>query len=185
MKLKKLFALALAGVMALALLTGCSGGKSDDTLRAEALADIINVRYGKNITCEADPQLSEAAEKYTQVSSEDGRTLLINKLKLGNYHSIGSEPRTALLNTIGIAPGTANKQVIFYCGEDGGSDDPVKQAIDLCNNYRLVLPEPDENTWHKPGFLASSYRVGFGRWKDENGKPRLFVIMVGDIPERS
>ena len=71
MKLKKLFALALAGVMALALLTGCGdklGDKSDDTLRAEALADIINVRYGKNITCEADPQLSEAAEKYTPVS---------------------------------------------------------------------------------------------------------------------
>ena len=120
MKLKKLFALALAGVMALALLTGCGdklGDKSDDTLRAEALADIINVRYGKNITCEADPQLSEAAEKYTQVSSEDGRTLLINKLKLGNYHSIGSEPRTALLNTIGIAPGTANYDTLLYGAE--------------------------------------------------------------------
>ena len=181
MKLKKLFALALAGVMMLALLTGCGdklGDKSDDTLRAEALADIINVRYGKNITCEADPQLSEAAEKYTQVSSEDGRTLLINKLKLGNYHSIGSEPRTALLNTIGIAPGTANKQV-------RGSDDPVKQAIDLCNDYRLVLPEPNEKNWATISFLASSYRVGFGSWTDDYGKPRLFVIMVGDIPGRS
>ena len=191
MKLKKLFALALAGVMTLTLLTGCGdklGDKPDDTLRAEALADIINVRnvrYGVNITCEADPQLSEAAERYTQVSSGDGSTLLINKLKMGNYHSIGSEPRTALLKTIGIAPGTANKQVIFYFGADRGSDDPVKQAIDLCDDYRLVLPEPNENTWHKPGFLASSYRVGFGRWKDENGNPRLFVIMVGDIPGRS
>ena len=188
MKLKKLFALALAGVMTLALLTGCGdklGDKSDDTLRAEALADIINVRYGKNITCEADPQLSEAAEKYTQVSSEDGRTLLINKLKLGNYHSIGSEPRTALLNTIGIAPDTANKQVIFYNGEDRGSDDPVKQAIDLCDGYRLVLPEPDKNNWATPKFLASSYRVGFGRWTDDHNIPRLFVIMVGDIPGRS
>lgn len=187
MKLKKLFALALAGVMALALLTGCGdklGDKSDDTLRAEALADIINVRYGKNITCEADPQLSEAAERYTHVSSGEG-TLLINKLKWGNYYSIGPEPRKALLDTIGITPGTANKQVIFYNGADRGSDDPVKQAIDLCNDYRLVLPEPDGNTWHKPGFLASSYRVGFGRWTDENGNPRLFVIMVGDIPGRS
>ncbi len=187
MKLKKLFALALAGVMALALLTGCGdklGDKSDDTLRAEALADIINVQRGVNITCEADPQLNEAAERYTQVSSGEG-TLLINKLKWGNYYSIGPEPRKALLDTIGIAPGTANKQVIFYCGEDRGSDDPVKQAIDLCDDYRLVLPEPDGNTWHKPGFLASSYRVGFGRWTDENGKPRLFVIMVGDIPKGS
>lgn len=188
MKLKKLFALALAGVMTLALLTGCGdkpGDKPEDTLRVEALADIINVRRGVNITCEADPQLSEAAERYTQVSSEDGSTFLINKLKLGNYHSIGPEPRKALLKTIGIDPNTTNKQVIFYCGEDRGSDDPVKQAIDLCDAYRLVLPEPDGNTWHKPGFLASSYRVGFGRWTDDHNIPRLFVIMVGDIPERS
>lgn len=187
MKLKKLFALALAGVMTLALLTGCGdkpGDKPEDTLRAEALADIINVQRSVNITCEADPQLSEAAERYTQVSSGEG-TLLINKLKWGNYYSIGSEPRKALLKTIGIDPNTTNKQVIFYCGEDRGSDDPVKQAIDLCDDYRLVLPEPDENTWHKPGFLASSYRVGFGRWTDENHIPRLFVIMVGDIPGRS
>ena len=188
MKLKKLIALALAGVMTLALFTGCGdklGDKSDDTLRAEALADIINVRYGKNITCEADPQLSEAAERYTQVSSEDGSTFLINKLKLGNYHSIGSEPRKALLDTIGIAPNTTNKQVIFYNGEDRGSDDPVKQAIDLCEQYRLVLPEPDEKNWATISFRASSYRVGFGRWKDEDGKLKLFVIMVGDIPAGS
>lgn len=188
MKLKKLIALALAGVMTLALLTGCGdklGDKSDDTLRAEALADIINVRYGKNITCEADPQLSEAAEKYTHVSSEDGSTLLINRLTVGNYNACGPQPLEALLKTIGIAPNTNNKQVIFYYGEDRGSDDPVKQAIDLCNVYRQVLPEPTGDDWYTARFRASSYRVGFGRWTDENGKPRLFVIMVGDIPGRS
>lgn len=187
MKLKKLFALALAGVMTLALLTGCGdkpGDKPEDTLRAEALADIINVQRSVNITCEADPQLSEAAERYTQVSSGEGQPPLINGLREA-FVSKGSQARKALLDTIGIAPGTANKQVIFYNGADRGSDDPVKQAIDLCENYRQVLPEPDGNTWHKPGFLASSYRVGFGRWKDENGNPRLFVIMVGDIPGRS
>lgn len=180
MKLKKLFALALAGVMTLALLTGC-GDKPEDTLRAEALADIINVQRGVNITCEADPQLSEAAERYTQVSSGEGS---INDLK-SPFVSTGSQARTALLKTIGIAPNTNNKQVIFYYGEDRGSDDPVKQAIDLCNVYRQVLPEPDESTWYTARFRASSYRVGFGRWTDENGKPRLFVIMVGDIPARS
>lgn len=184
MKRTKLLALALAGVMTLALLTGCGdkpGDKPEDTLRAEALADIINVQRGVNITCEADPQLSEAAERYAHMSSGEGS---INDLT-NAIVSKGSQARTALLDTIGIDPGTTNKQVIFYCGEDRGSDDPVKQAIDLCNNYRQVLPEPDGNTWHKPGFLASSYRVGFGRWTDENGNPRLFVIMVGDIPGRS
>lgn len=184
MKLKKLFALALAGVMTLALLTGCGdklGDKPDDTLRAEALADIINVQRGVNITCEADPQLSEAAERYTQVSSGEGS---INGLRATFVYD-GSQSRKALLNTIGITPGTANKQVIFYFGEDRGSDDPVKQAIDLCNVYRQVLPEPTGDDWYTARFRASSYRVGFGRWTDEDGKPRLFVIMVGDIPGRS
>ena len=42
MKLKKLLALALAGVLMLALLTGCSGGgNGDDRLVAEAVADIF------------------------------------------------------------------------------------------------------------------------------------------------
>ena len=184
MKLKKLFAFALAGVMTLALLTGCGdkpGDKPEDTLRVEALADIINVRHGKNITCEADPQLSEAAERYTQVSSGEGS---INDLK-NAIVSYSSQSRTALLKTIGIDPNTTNKQVIFYFGEDRGSDDPVKQAIDLCNNYRQVLPKPDGSTWPAAKFLASSYRVGFGRWTDDHNIPRLFVIMVGDIPGRS
>lgn len=55
MKLKKLLALALAGVLMLALLTGCSGGGStaEDRFIAEAVADIfkgnspnIEVSYG-------------------------------------------------------------------------------------------------------------------------------------------
>ena len=42
MKLKKLLALALAGVLMLALLTGCSGGgNGEDRLVAEAVADIF------------------------------------------------------------------------------------------------------------------------------------------------
>ena len=43
MKLKKLLALALAGVLMLTLLTGCSGGGStaEDRLVAEAVADIF------------------------------------------------------------------------------------------------------------------------------------------------
>ena len=182
MKLKKLFALALAGVMTLALLTGC-GDKSDDTLRVEALADIINVRYGVNITCKADPQLSEAAQRFTQVRrAEGGDYYYINDLMMSNYFSCGPQPCTALLDTIGIAPGTANKQVIFYFGADRGSDDPVKQAIDLCDQYRQILPQSTRDDWWTPSFPASSYRVGFGSWTDKDGIPRLFVIMVGDIP---
>lgn len=46
MKLKKLLALALAGVLMLTLLTGCSGGATgEDRLVAEAVADIFKRIY--------------------------------------------------------------------------------------------------------------------------------------------
>lgn len=46
MKLKKLLALALAGVLTLALLTGCSGsGTGEDRLAAKAIADILKPFY--------------------------------------------------------------------------------------------------------------------------------------------
>lgn len=46
MKLKKFLALALAGVLMLALLTGCSGGgNGEDRLVAEAVADIFKRIY--------------------------------------------------------------------------------------------------------------------------------------------
>jgi len=46
MKLKKLLALALAGVLMLTLLTGCSGGgNGEDRLVAEAVADIFKRIY--------------------------------------------------------------------------------------------------------------------------------------------
>ena len=68
----------------------------------------ICVQRGVNITCEADPQLSEAAEKYTQVSSGEGSTPLINGLR-ATFVSDGSQARKALLDTIGITPGTARQ----------------------------------------------------------------------------
>ena len=49
MKRTKLLALALAGVMVLALLTGCSGGKSEDRRIAENIADIMMNRSHPNV----------------------------------------------------------------------------------------------------------------------------------------
>ena len=49
MKRTKLLALALASVMALALLTGCSGGKTEDRRIAENIADIMMNRSHPNV----------------------------------------------------------------------------------------------------------------------------------------
>ena len=61
MKLKKLLALALAGVLMLALLTGCSGGASgteEDRLVAEAVADIFMKSSPNAVVSYSVPELT-------------------------------------------------------------------------------------------------------------------------------
>ena len=64
MKRTKLLALALAGVMALALLTGCSGGKTEDRRIAENIADIMMNRNHRNVkeVSYSVPELSGAVQ---------------------------------------------------------------------------------------------------------------------------
>ena len=59
MKLKKLLALALAGVLMLALLTGCSGGgNGEDRLVAEAVADIFKGNSPNAVVSYSVPELT-------------------------------------------------------------------------------------------------------------------------------
>lgn len=59
MKLKKLLALALAGVLMLALLTGCSGGgNGEDRLVAEGVADIFMKSSPNAVVSYSVPELT-------------------------------------------------------------------------------------------------------------------------------
>ena len=91
MKRTKLLALALAGVMVLALLTGCSGGKTEDRRIAENIADIMMKQNHSNVkeVSYSVPELSGAVrsafapdwlneagtvlERYAR--TQDGRTV--------------------------------------------------------------------------------------------------------------
>lgn len=79
MKLKKLFALALAGVMALALLTGCSGGKTEDRRIAENIADSMMKKNHHNVkeVSYSVPELSGAVRSAFAPDwfNEDGTAL--------------------------------------------------------------------------------------------------------------
>ena len=65
MKRTKLLALALAGVMVLALLTGCSGGKAEDRRIAKNVADIMK-RSHPNVK-----EVSYSCLLYTSPSPRD------------------------------------------------------------------------------------------------------------------
>ena len=63
MKLKKLLALALAGVLMLALLTGCSGGgNGEDRLVAEGVADIFMKSSPNAVVSYSVPELTSTIQ---------------------------------------------------------------------------------------------------------------------------
>ena len=61
---KKLLAMALAGVMLLTILTGCSGGKTGDRLVEEYMATFISEHSGDIPTTHDVPEIKTVAEKF-------------------------------------------------------------------------------------------------------------------------
>lgn len=69
---KRLLAMALAGVMLLAILTGCGGGKSGDRLVEEYMATLLSESYN-NIPITHDvPEIKAVAEKFNPSWLENG-----------------------------------------------------------------------------------------------------------------
>ena len=68
MKLKKLFALALAGVMTLALLTGCS----DSSSQAKQVEEYFRYRRGQFANYQKDETLTKSSRSSHGSSSRTG-----------------------------------------------------------------------------------------------------------------
>lgn len=93
---KRLLALALAGVMALALLTGCS----DSSSKAKQVEECFRYRMGRNTNYQKDETLDKKLEAIAQQFqpdwlagggdrlTEDARNIIINEL--GDYLGTGS-----------------------------------------------------------------------------------------------
>ena len=93
---KRLLALALAGVMALALLTGCS----DSGSKAKQVEEYFRYRMGRNTNYQKDETLDKKLEAIAQQFqpdwlagggdrlTEDARNIIINEL--GDYLGTGS-----------------------------------------------------------------------------------------------
>lgn len=114
--MKKILALALAGVMALALLTGCgTGGSASHKSIAKAMADYDNGQHFKTtITCTSSAVLDA---KLQELAERPGFETAVKAVYTG----------TSLTIPAGVVPN--DKVVYLYCGKY--DKDAGKQAINL------------------------------------------------------
>ena len=166
--MKKILALALAGVMALALLTGCGTGSSASHKSiAKAMADYANGHWGKTtITCTSSAELDA---KLQQLAAKPGFEDVVKAVYTDDQASL-SKIRTYFSTNLALS----NKVVCLYCGKY--DKDAGKQAINLNAHYAYI------NTSNID--LAGERQIGLitTSFTDTNGKKVKvrFAMVVSD-----
>lgn len=169
--MKKILVLALAGVMALALLTGCGTGSSASHKSiAKAMEDYDRgVENNLNITCTSSAELDA---KLQQLAAKPGFETVVKAVYNSDDATL-SKIRSNLSNSLTLS----GKVVYFYCGKY--DKDAGKQAINLnahsaCINTYTVSP-PSLTATRQIGLITTSFT-------DTNGKKVKvrFAMVVSD-----
>ena len=168
--MKKILAFALAGVMALALLTGCGTGSSASHKSiAKAMADYANGHWGKTtITCTSSAEL----DALLQMWAADPRFETAVKV----VYTDDSASLPTIRSYFSSNPALSHKVVCLYCGKY--DKDAGKQAINLNAHYAYI------NTSNID--LAGERQIGLitTSFTDTNGKKVKvrFAVVVSEIP---
>lgn len=168
--MKKILAFALAGVMALALLTGCGTGSSASHKSiAKAMADYANGHWGKTtITCTSSAELDA---KLQQLAAKPGFEDVVKAVYTDDQASL-SKIRTYFSTNLALS----NKVVCLYCGKY--DKDAGKQAINLNAHYAYInTSNIDLAAVRQIGLITTSFT-------DTNGKKVKvrFAVVVSEIP---
>lgn len=166
--MKKILALALAGVMALALLTGCGTGSSASHKSiAKAMADYDNGQHLKTtITCTSsavlDAKLQEQAKK-------PGFEDVVKNVYKGTLTSF----------TIPSNSDLSGKVVYLYCGKY--DKDAGKQAINLNAHHTQISPA-------NASYLDDAREIGLitTSFTDDTTHEKVkvrFAVVVSEIPK--
>ena len=168
--MKKILAFALAGVMALALLTGCGTGSSASHKSiAKAMADYANGHWGKTtITCTSSAEL----DALLQLWAADPRFETAVKV----VYTDDSASLPTIRSYFSSNPALSNKVVCLYCGKY--DKDAGKQAINLNAHYAYISTSNID--------LAGERQIGLitTSFTDTNGKKVKvrFAVVVSEIP---
>lgn len=172
--MKKILAFALAGVMALALLTGCGTGSSASHKSiAKAMEDYDRgVEKNSNITCTSS---AEWDAKLQQLAAKPGFEDVVKAVYTDDQASL-SKIRTYFSSNLALSgnPALSNKVVCLYCGKY--DKDAGKQAINLNAHYAYInTSNTDLADERQIGLITTSFT-------DTNGKEVKvrFAVVVSD-----
>ena len=174
--MKKILALALAGVMALALLTGCgTGGSASHKSIAKAMEDYDRViEVNPDITYISSAELDALLQTW---AADSGFETAVKGVYTNDSDLI-SNIRTYFSKNPALSgnPALSNKVVCLYCGKY--DKDAGKQAINLNVHHAYInISNSTLDKERQIGLITTSFT-------DTNGKKVKvrFAVVVSEIP---
>lgn len=176
---KKILALILAGVMALALLTGCGKATSLDRTIAEGMAEYAKSRFAEtgndnNISVSYQvpelrrniaPLFDENWVKYDESKKED---------VLNEEHKINGKTIEETLKDI-LSPYMSDSYVAFLATDVTDVKNPVLEVLNL--NYSDIAFRPTDPSTFDPTSITS-LKIAVTH-KTVNGRTYALAVMIG------
>ena len=175
---KKILALILAGVMALALLTGCGKATSLNRTMAEGLAEYFKsefVREGSSNNISASYQVPELSRNIAPLFDENWITKdNSGDDVLNRNHTVNGKTVEATLTDILRPYISAGSAVTFLAADITDVKTPFMEALNLTNS-RITF---DNNTQSIDPTSVTSMKIAVTH-KTVNGRTYALAVIIG------
>lgn len=170
---KKILALILAGVMALALLTGC--GKSLNRTITEGVAEYLIADKGLNNNISVSYQVPELSREIAPLFDENWITKGRNGDILNSNHMVNGKTVEATLTDILSPYISATSAVTFQAADVTDVKTPFMEALNLTNS-RITF---DNNTQSIDPASVTSMKIAVTH-KTVNGRTYALAVMIAE-----
>lgn len=175
---KKILALILAGVMALALLTGCGKATSLNRTMAEGMVEYLNYLrsfYGNPDPVSVSYQVPELSRNIAPLFDENWITKGRNGDILNSNHMVNGKTVEATLTDILSPYISATSAVTFQAADVTDVKTPFMEALNLTNS-RITF---DNNTQSIDPASVTSMKIAVTH-KTVNGRTYALAVMIAE-----
>ena len=176
---KKILALILAGVMALALLTGCGKATSLNRTIAEGLAEhtkLLLAQEGNKNNISVSYQVPELSRDIAPLFDENWITKGRNGDVLNSNHMVNGKTVEATLTDILSPYISATSALTFLAADVTDVKTPFMEALNLASSS-IAFRTADSSTFHATSVTSLKIEVTH---KTVNGRTYALAVMIAE-----
>ena len=170
---KKFLAVALAGVLALSVLTGCGDSANTKSI-AEAMSDMVKVA---DITVKEDTKLNDKAKAIVEaLAGADAEPVALAGDEAAEPDKGLTNPQKAKI--MEIMGDSYNKKFVWVSVTETKGYNTTAQASNLLHGMMQINPSEDEDNWAKTWYIGTTTVT-------KDGKTYRFAVITAAVKDQT